>query len=57
MLFRSDFKFHRCYERQCACSYLSSYEVEIAYKIEDFMLNLRKEWLEGLQVEKLEERN
>jgi len=44
-------------EPQCACRYLSQYEIEIAYKIEDYFYTLRKEWEDGLKIEKLEDRN
>jgi hypothetical protein len=44
-------------ENLCECNYLSSDEVEISYKIEDYFYTLRKEWEDGLKIEKLEERN
>jgi hypothetical protein len=44
-------------EPHCDCNYLSLYEIEISYKIEDYLQTLRKEWEDGLKVEKLEERN
>jgi hypothetical protein len=44
-------------EPQCDCGFLSSYEIEIAYTIEDYLQTLRKEWEESIKVEKLEERN
>jgi hypothetical protein len=57
ILYSYEFKFNRWSEKNCECKYLSSYEVEISYKIEDYLQTLRKEWEEGLKVEKLEERN
>jgi len=55
IMYKYDFK--RWEESLCACRYLSQYEIEIAYKIEDYFYTLRKEWEDGLKIEKLEERN
>ena len=55
IMYKHDFK--RWEENLCNCNYLSSYEIEISYKTEDYIQKLRKEWEESLNVEKLEERN
>jgi len=57
ILYSYEFKFNRWAEPQCDCKYLSLYEVEISYKIEDYLQSLRKEWEDGLKKEKLEGRN
>jgi len=44
-------------EPQCVCKYFSQYEIEISYKIEEYFYTLRKEWEDGLKLEKLEDRN
>ena len=54
-MYKYDYK--RWEEPQCDCKYLSLYEIEIAYKIEDYFYTLRKEWEDGFQKEKLEDRN
>ena len=51
------YDFKRWEENQCACSYLSVYEIEIAYKTEEYFNNLRIEWERSLDTESLEERN
>lgn len=50
-------EFNRWEENQCECSYLSNYEVEIAYKTEDYFQFLHSEWETSIKTEKLEERN
>jgi len=55
IMYTYDYK--RWEEPMCDCSYLSNYEVEIAYKTEDYFQNLRKEGKFSLKTEKLEERN
>jgi hypothetical protein len=54
IMYTYDFK--RWEEKQCKCA-LSSYEVEISYKIQDYLKNLRFEWRNSITKEKLEERN
>ena len=49
--------FNRWEENQCECSFISNYEVEIAYKTEEYFQNLRREWENSIKTEKLEERN
>ena len=48
---------NRWEENQCECSYLSNYEIDIAYKTEEYFQNLRLEWEKSIEIEKLEERN
>lgn len=50
-------RFKRWEENMCECLCLSLYEVGIAYKIEDFLINLRVEWEESIKYGKLEDRN
>ena len=55
IMYKYDYK--RCEEPQCDCKYFSQYEIEISYKIEEYFYTLRKEWEDGLKLEKLEDRN
>ena len=54
-MYKYDYK--RWEEPQCDCKYFSQYEIEISYKIEEYFYTLRKEWEDGLKLEKLEDRN
>jgi len=51
------YDYKRWEEPLCKCSYLSNYEVEIGYTIEEYFYNLRKEWEGSITKEPLEERN
>ena len=55
IMYTYDFK--RWEEPMCACSYTPNYEVEITYKTEEFMQNLRLEWVFSIKRTRLEERN
>jgi len=57
IMYSHDYK--RWEEPLCECSYLSNYEVEIGYTIEEFMQELRIEWKESISIKKegLAERN
>lgn len=55
IMYTYDYK--RWEEPMCECKYLSNYEVEVGYKMEDYFQNLRKEWEMSIKTEKLEERN
>lgn len=55
IMYTYDYK--RWEEITCECKYLSNYEVEIAYKTENYFQNLRREWEQCIKTEKLEERN
>jgi len=55
IMYKYDYK--RWEEPQCDCKYFSQYEIEISYKIEEYFYTLRKEWEDGLKLEKLEDRN
>ena len=51
------YDFKRWEECRCECTTFSSYEVEILYKTEDYMKELRKEWEGNITEEELAERN